>query len=128
MPATVNESSLVRTSVGNKFRITGTLVFTTYQTGGPVITAPALDLDQIEQFEMNDVGGNIFAPIVSVSGSQVNLKGFTPGVGVSSITPVVDEVVTVKANTGTLAFLPSVVQNVFVTAGAVTGAVQINST
>lgn len=121
MPAFVNENSLVRSSVGNKFRITGTLTFTTYQTGGPVVNANQLDLDQIEWFELENAGGNIFYPIVSFDQSKVNLKGFTPGTGASSITPVVNELVAVVADTGTLANIPSTVQNVYAV-GGVTGA------
>ena len=118
-----------------------------YPTGGYALTAASLGLAQINRVELSESSGYIITPTYT-SLTTVNLvfkdtAGSTPAGTISSVsagTPAgtisapslqttVDEVVSVTAGTGVSAALANIpvgsIQNVYVTAGGVTGVANI---
>lgn len=120
MPITIVTDSLIRSSGGSKIRVNGRAVFTTYETGGPVLNASAFGLDQIHSLTAEQRGGFQIDPLVATNQLSANILVFS-GTGGGTITTTANELVAVVADTGTLAAVPASVQSVQVTAGALMG-------
>lgn len=120
MAISIVQGSLVRSSGGSKIRVTGKVQYTTYQTGGPFLSANQFGLDQVEYCDIEQKGGFQLDSRASTNGTGVNFLAYS-GTGGGSITKVQNEVVAVAANTGTLASIPGLVQSVQVVVGVLTG-------
>lgn len=107
-------TNIQRCSDGSKWKILGTMTFdSSYATGGLSLTPATLGLSVIDNFSFEGAAGGFD---FVYDGTNKKAKVFNP-----LPSPTVDEVVTVSSNTGTLAGVPAVVQNVYVTAGTTTG-------
>ena len=121
------DSAMPYLSLGNLRGILGTMAFdSSYPTNGEDITAAQLGLSRIDDLRVYPSNGYAF------TFDKTNLKvlayrtGATAFTGTAKKTPViVEEVVTVASNTGTLANAPAYIVAVDVTAGTVTGAFRI---
>jgi hypothetical protein len=120
MAISVVQSSLKRDSAGSETKIQCYVLYTTYQTGGPLLPAIQFGLDQIRTVNIEQKGGFQLDARITTNGTGINFLAFSGGGG-GSISRTTNEVVVVMANSGTLAAVPSLVQNVYVTAGGVTG-------
>lgn len=146
MAIVVNQSSLKKNSMGNKWEVSGTFAWTTYTTGGDAILAAKFGLSSIESMEVSSEGGYLLDPELTVTGVVVKAfqgAGSTPAGTVSA--PVftgaalgthahdniqsTGEALTVTAGTGVssaAAIIPIAnVESVYVTAGGVTGVFQL---
>ena len=125
MPVTV--SSLTRSHLGHRKFSTGVLTFdSSYATGGELLTLGAIAMSNIDYIDVNPFAGYTFR--YDYTNNRVlayRVAAFTPAfTGTVQATPrvIVEEVVAVSANTGTLANIPGYIMTVEVTAGSVTGA------
>jgi len=107
-------SVLQRVSEGNKWKIIGAMTFdSSYATGGLSLTPASLGLSTIDSMSFTSAAGG-YDFDYDYTNKKAKVIAPLPAV-------TVDEVVTVSSNTGTLAGVPAVIQNVYVTAGGVTG-------
>lgn len=136
-------SGYQRTSDGSKNKIVGTLAFdSSYPTGGETLTPDKVGLSRFDSFEIKsresgygfEVSLNTDGSIATIlvyggTGAQTSGTGsahthtFT---GTADASPlVVEEVVSVSSDTGTLANIPAYITSIDVTAGDTTGAFSV---
>lgn len=112
-------SNLKYDNSGSQTKVTGQIAFdSSYPTGGEALTAVQLALARISNIVIEPKSGYIFDP--AYSAGDVSILVYNSGGG-GAIAPTVDEVVTVATNTGTLAALPAVIQNVYASTATSTG-------
>jgi len=140
MAVSIVAGSLERSSSGDKRRVRGQLVWTTYTTGGDILLNSILGLIRIQNFEVKGAeAGFSFNPEINAARSQVNIfvrqgSGSTPAgtnsvpafTGTADVQPlIVEEVQAVASDTGTLTNVPGYIIAVEVTAGGTTGAFSV---
>lgn len=94
MAFTIDQSKLVRTSEGSRWKITGVMTPGAYTTGGYPLLASQIGLSQITGFQIDQEGGFFFDPEVASSQTVANIKVFAP-TGVISATALDTETITV---------------------------------
>lgn len=99
-----------------------------YLNGGFTLTAKQVGLASFSRFNIPSVLGVVFRSTPSADGTTANIRFYETGSitpagsnSVSNLLTVVDEVVSISAGAGTLAFVPANIQNIYATAGSVTG-------